>query len=247
MSSANEQSLVEHLSELRVRLIRSVYIIAIGSVLGWIYSEQLFWVIRQPIAPYLPDTGLVYTGITDKFVAYLKVAVLGGTVVTCPLWLYQVWAFIAPGLYRREKKYAVGFLSVGTFLFLTGACFVYFLVYPMAFKYLLNFGDINDKPMITIDNYISFFLMTTLVFGGCFELPLILVVLGMLGVIDSKFLKEKRRFAVVVLAILSAVVTPPDLMSMMFLLGPLLALYEISIVLVRVFETKRQAVDTVKT
>lgn len=240
MSESNEQSLIEHLTELRIRLIRSAYIIAIGSILGWIYSEQLFWVIRQPIAPYLPDTGLIYTGITDKFVAYLKVAVLGGTMLTCPFWLYQVWAFIAPGLYKKEKKYGIAFLSVGTGLFLTGAIFVYYLVYPMAFQYLLNFGDINDKPMITIDNYISFFLMTTLVFGVCFELPLILVVLGMLGIVDAKFLREKRRYAVVVLAVLSAVVTPPDLMSMGFLLIPLLALYEVSIVLVRIFETKRQ-------
>jgi sec-independent protein translocase protein TatC len=240
VSSPNEQSLIEHLTELRIRLIRTAYIIAIGSILGWIYSEQLFWVIRQPIAPYLPDTGLIYTGITDKFVAYLKIAVLGGTMLTCPLWLYQVWAFIAPGLYRKEKRYGIGFLTIGTGLFLSGAVFVYYLVYPMAFKYLLNFGDINDKPMITIDNYISFFLMTTLVFGVCFELPLILVVLGLLGIIDAKFLREKRRYAVVVLAILSAVVTPPDLMSMFFLLVPLLALYEISIILVRIFETKRQ-------
>ncbi len=240
MSDERELSLIDHLTELRIRLIRSVYIIAVGSILGWIFSEQLFAIIRQPIAPFLPSTGLIYTGITDKFVAYLKVAVFGGVIVTCPLWLYQVWAFIAPGLYRKEKRYMVSFLSFGTGLFISGACFVYFLVYPMAFKYLLNFGGVEDKPMITIDNYISFFLMTTLVFGICFELPLIIVILGMLGVVDHKFLREKRRYAVVMLAVLSGLITPPDLMSMMFLLVPLVALYEVSIHLVRIFETKRQ-------
>ncbi len=241
MSGPTEQSLVDHLTELRIRLIRVAYIIIIGSVLGWIYSEQLFWIIRQPIAPYLPETGLVYTGITDKFVAYLKIAVMGGVMVTCPFWLYQVWAFIAPGLYRNERKYAVSFLTAGSFLFLSGACFVYFFVYPSAFQYLLNFGGLEDKPMITIENYISFFMMTTLVFGVCFELPLILVVLGMLGVVDARFLREKRRYAIVLLSVVSAVVTPADLMSMLFLLVPLIFLYEVSIVLVRLFEVKRQA------
>lgn len=241
MSSPNEQSLVEHLTELRIRLIRSLTIIFVGSVIGWIYSEELFWVIRQPIVPYLPESGLVYTGIPDKFVAYLKIAGMAGVILTCPLWLYQVWAFIAPGLYKSEKKYAISFLSSGTFLFVSGACFVYFLVYPMAFKYLLHFGGDADKPMITIDNYISFFMMTTLIFGICFELPLILVMLGLLGLIDSKFLRKKRRYAFVVLAILCAVITPPDLMSMLFLLVPLAALYEVSILLVRIFESKRQA------
>lgn len=116
----------------------------------------------------------------------------------------------------------------------------------MAFQYLLNFGDVADKPMITIDNYISFFLMTTLVFGVCFELPLILVMLGLLGVVDARFLREKRRYAIVILSIVSAVVTPADLMSMLFLLVPLCALYEVSIVLVRLFEAKRQVPDTLK-
>jgi len=235
MTGPNEQSLVEHLTELRVRLLRAIYIIAIGTILGWIFKEDLFATIRQPIAPYLPESGLIYTGITDKFMAYLKVAMLGGILITCPLWLYQVWAFIAPGLYKKERRYAISFLTAATFLFLTGACFVYYFVYPMAFKYLLNFGGLEDKPMITIDNYISFFLMTTLIFGACFELPLIITVLGMSGIVDAKLLSEKRRYAIVLLAIITAVVTPPDAMSMLFLLVPLVGLYELSIVLVRIF------------
>jgi sec-independent protein translocase protein TatC len=235
------QGLVDHLTELRVRIMRILWILIIGSSLGWIYSDQIFAVIRHPVKEYLPSGGLVYTGIMDKFMAYIQISILSGVILTCPLWLYQVWGFIAPGLYKNEKKYAVGFLSFGTVMFLIGISFVYFVVYPSAFHYLLNFGGTEDRPMITIDAYLSFFITTTLIFGAAFELPLVLVILGMMGVIDQKFLREKRRYAVVALSVFSAVITPPDLMSMLFLLGPLILLYEMSIFIVGAMAPKAVA------
>jgi sec-independent protein translocase protein TatC len=187
----------------------------------------------------LPQGGLVYTGIVDKFTAHIKVSIMAGVILTSPLWFYQVWMFVAPGLYRGEKKYAFLFLFSGVGLFITGVLFVYFVVFPFAFEFLFHFGGSTDKPMITIEEYLSFFVLTTLMFGTCFEMPLILTILGMMGLVNAKFLREKRRFAVVILAVISAIITPPDLLSMLFMLGPMLLLYEISILLVAQVEKKK--------
>jgi len=238
------QTLVEHLSELRTRLIWSLAFVFIGFLASWGFSELLFDIIRGPIQPYLSTDsgGLVFTAPMDKFMAHLKVSFLSGIILTCPLWLSQVWLFVAPGLYASEKKYVVGFISFGTLLFLTGVSFVYFVVYPAAFKFLMGFGGETDVPMITIGEYLSFFTTTTLVFGAAFEMPLILTILGMMGVIDHKFLAEKRRYAIVLLAAMSAMFTPPDVISMILMMLPMILLYESSVLLVRFFGARRHEV-----
>ena len=232
-------TLTEHLVELRIRVVYALYGLVLGMGISITQSEKLMDFMREPIKPYLPSGGLVFTAVLEKFLAHLKVSLLAGAILTAPWWLYQVWCFIAPGLYRKERRYAVTFLLSGTLLFLVGAAFAYKLVFPPAFKYLLGFGGTTDVPMITIGEYISFFVTTTLVFGAAFELPLVLVTLGMLGVIDSDTLKKNRRYAVVGLAVVSAVVTPPDALSMLMLLAPLVFLYEISIWLLVFFQKKR--------
>jgi sec-independent protein translocase protein TatC len=234
------QTLVEHLTELRTRLIWSIGFILLGFFASWGFSEYIFDIIRGPIQPYLSTDsgGLVFTAPMDKFMAHLKVSFLAGIILTCPLWLTQVWLFVAPGLYAGEKKYVVGFISFGTLLFLTGVSFVYFVVYPAAFQFLMGFGGDTDVPMITIGEYLSFFTTTTLVFGAAFEMPLILTILGMMGVIDHKFLAEKRRYAIVLLAAMSAMFTPPDVISMVLMMLPMILLYESSVILVRIFGAK---------
>lgn len=220
--------------------------IIVGFGVCWNYSELLMNVIRRPIEPYLAESaggGLVFLGVMDKFVAHLKIAALGGIIVSCPFWLYQLWMFIAPGLYEKEKKYAVGFITFGSILFLTGVAFAYFIVYPSAFEFLLAFGGTVDRPMITLGEYLSFFVTTTLVFGAAFELPLILVILGLLGIVDDQLLRSKRRYAVVILALVSAILTPPDALSMCLLLVPLLLLYEMSIWLIKIIGNKNKATE----
>lgn len=241
---AHAQSIVEHLTELRIRVMRALYGIIVGFALCWNFSEELMAVIRKPIEPFLGDTtggGLVFLGVMDKFLAHLKISFLGAIILTCPWWLYQAWKFVSPGLYDKEKKYALGFISFGTVMFLSGVAFAYFLVYPAAFKFLLAFGGTTDRPMITLAEYLSFFTTTTLVFGAAFELPLIITILGMVGIVDEKMLREKRRYAIVILAILSAIVTPPDALSMFMLLVPMVLLYEGSIFLVKVFKRTPQS------
>jgi sec-independent protein translocase protein TatC len=233
MSDQDNMSLVDHLAELRHRLILALLGVAVGVALGIWQSELLLEIIRKPILPYLGQGGLVFTGVMDKFLAHLKVGALGGVILTCPYWLYHVWCFISPGLYRHEKKFALGFIVSGTFLFLLGVAFVYFLVYPAAFEYLLKIGGDIDKPMITIDEYLGFFVITTLMFGLSFELPLVLVFLALLGIIDAEFLQKKRRLAVPALAVVCAIITPPDAVSMLMMLVPMVLLYEISILVIR--------------
>jgi len=234
------QTLIEHLTELRKRLIWSIAAIFIGFLACWTFSDILFDIVRRPIASYLKSTngGLVFTAPMDKFLAHIKVSFLGGTVVACPFWMYQAWGFIAPGLYAQERKYAVSFIGFGTALFLAGVSFVYFVVYPMAFKFLMTFGGKTDSPMITINEYLSFFITTTLVFGLAFETPVILAILGMMGLISSDFLTQYRRYAYVLLAAVSAVVTPPDVLSMLLMMALMVLFYELSVILVKVFGQK---------
>ncbi len=236
MSGHEQMSLVEHLTELRYRLIKAFQGIILGVGLSVYFSEEILSIIRRPVLKYLgPNGGLVFTGVMDKFMAHLKVGVLGGVILTCPYWLYHVWKFISPGLYKHEQRYAAGFIIFGTLLFMCGVSFVYFLVYPAAFEYLFTIGGDVDKPMITIDAYLSFFTMTTLLFGAAFELPVVLMVLALLGVIDSAFLKAKRRYAMVILAVVAAILTPPDGLSMIMMLVPLCLLYESSVWIIHFF------------
>lgn len=234
MSSSGDMSLVEHLTELRYRLVKALQGIVIGSGIGIYYADHLMAIIRKPILPFLgPGGGLVFTGVMDKFMTHLKVGALSGVMLTCPYWLYHLWQFISPGLYKNERRYALGFIFSGTVLFALGVSFVYFFVYPVAFEYLLGFGGDVDKPMITINEYLGFFVMMTLLFGLSFELPLVLVVLALLGIIDATFLREQRRYAIVILAVVAAILTPPDVISMAMMLVPLYLLYEISIWVIR--------------
>lgn len=226
------QPLTEHLGELRTRLIYIACIIFSGFFISYFFSESIFTFLRKPVLPFLPAGGLHFTGVLEKFVAHLKVSFLSGVILTSPLWLFQIWRFIAPGLYSREKRYALPFIFSGVLLFLGGVAFVYFFVFPAAFKFLLGFGGDVDKPIITISSYLDFVLKMFLAFGLAFEMPLIIVFLGLMGVVDAKQLRQSRRWAVLLMAIVSAVVTPPDALSMLALLIPLMLLYELSIILV---------------
>lgn len=232
-------SLIEHLTDLRVCLTKSAYAIFFGTIAAWTISQHVFDIIRAPIAPYLPDGGLVYTGPIDKFMAHIKISLIVGMIISAPFWLYQIWKFISPALYQKEKRFAVGFIAFGTAQFLLGIAFSYYIVLPMAFKFLMHFGGDIDKPMITIDQYLGFFTQTALVFGLTFEMPVIITFLGMMGLVSKRFLKEKRKYAVVGITAVSAVAAPPDALSMILLMIPLWVMYEISIILVGFFEKEK--------
>lgn len=238
----DQMSLVEHLTELRYRLVRSLMGIVVGMGAGLYFSEELMNVIRKPILPFLGEgNGLIFTAPMDKFMATIKVGALAGLILSCPYWLFHVWKFISPGLYKNERRYAAGFIVTGTILFLVGVCFVYFLVFPAAFEYLFAIGGTADKPMISINEYLSFFALMTVMFGVAFELPLVLVLLALMGVFDASFLKKNRRIAIVILAVVAAVMSPPDAMSMVLMWVPLLILYESSIWVIHFLVKKKDS------
>lgn len=236
------QTLQEHLADLRSRIINCLFILIIATAACYSISEHIFNFVRTPIAPYLSEGGLIFTGPLDKFIAHIKLAFLCGIIVSCPLWLFQVWKFVAPGLYATEKKYMMSFITAGSVLFVLGAAFSYFLVLPMAFEFLMTFGGDVDKPMISIDQYMSFFTQMCLMFGVAFEMPLIIIILGMMGVVTQDFLKRNRRYAIMLLSVIAAVITPPDIISMVMMLVPMIVLFEIGVFVVGTFE-KRQAVN----
>ncbi|MBC7421039.1 MAG: twin-arginine translocase subunit TatC [Bdellovibrio sp.] len=242
LSSQDEEksmTLIDHISELRYRIVRAALGVFVGMCFCWGFSEKLFDFIRGPIQPYLPNGGLVFTAPIDKFMAHIKISFVCGALISAPFWLYHLWKFISPALYKNEKKIAAGFVFFGTFQFTMGVAFSYYVVLPMAFKFLMNFGGSVDKPMITIDHYLGFFTQTALIFGLAFEMPVIISFLGMIGVLSQRFLKEKRRIAVVTIAVVSAIAAPPDALSMVLLLVPLWVLYEISIIVVGLFERRK--------
>ncbi len=231
-----ELPLVEHLRELRKRLVYSVIGVVVSAIVAWNFKEELFNIIRKPIEPFLstPEQGLVYTGLMENFIAYVKISLMGGFIISCPFWLYHLWRFLAPALYKEEKKYGLAFIFVGSLLFISGVSFVYFVVYPLAFNFLLSFGQGQDQALISVKEYLSFFLSTTFLFGLAFEIPLILTILGLLGVVSADFLASNRRYAFLILSFVSALMTPPDPTSMLFMAGPLFFLYEISIWSIRI-------------
>lgn len=234
------QTFVDHLTELRTRLIRVLLIVCGASVCAFYFSNEIFDILRSPIEAYLPSQGLVFTAPADKFMAYLQVSVFAGVILSSPLWFYQIWKFIAPGLYSNEKKAAAYFIVSGSVLFVTGILFAFYGALPAAFEFLMGFGNAKDTPMLTIDSYISFVVWMVILFGLAFELPLVVVMLGLLGVISANFLRKNRRFIIVFLSVLAGVLTPsPDLASMMVMFVPLVILFEISVIIVSQIEKKR--------
>lgn len=221
-------SLMEHLDELRRRIIHSAVYLLIGSALAWIFRVQLLNFLQEPLLKI--GKTLVFTHPMDALNLNLQVALLAGAIIASPFILYQVWLFIAPGLYQNEKRFVVPFMSATVALFLTGAAFGYFLVLPGAIKILvLGFGH-NFTPMITIEDYSSFFLSIILGLGISFELPILIFFLAMFGLVSPRFLYKNIRYAILAVFLIAAVICPsPDPWTMCIYAVPMLGLYLIGI------------------
>lgn len=232
----------DHLEELRQRLIRSVLAVLIGFGICIAFGERVFSLLAAPITRLLPrDATLVFTGLPDPFFVYLKVAFICGMFLALPYCLYQLWLFVRPGLLERERELAFPFILVATLLFYLGAAFAYFIVFPAAFNFFLGYQTAELKPMISIKDYVSLTMLLMLAFGVVFETPLVVVFLGLLGVVDSSFLKRGRRYFVVLAFIIAAILTPtPDVVNQTIMAGPMILFYEIGIQVLVLFEKKRR-------
>lgn len=224
---------LDHLEELRKRIVYSIVAVAAGSVACWGYRERIYAVMQRPIMDALRANGmpekLVYLNPTEPFNLYLKIAMLGGLFLTSPFVLYQVWMFISPGLYRNEKRYVVPFMVSTITLFTAGGYFGYRIAYPRALNFFIDFSK-QFQPMITIGEYTSLFLSIVLGMGLIFELPILVFFLSLMGIMSPSFMWKNFRYAILVIFIIAAIVTPtPDVVNMCVFAAPMLALYALSI------------------
>src|SRR6266852_2454246 len=231
MTPRGEMPFLDHLEELRWRILWSLVAILVGTIVGWWLLDKIdiIELLKRPIAPYLPGGRLVFTSPAEPFMLTLKVAFALGCLVASPIVIYQIWAFLSPALYERERRLIVPALGVGVLLFLGGAIACYQWLLPAALKVLLGFQRADLSAMITIDRYFGMAVPFVVGCGLVAELPLVVTVLAALGIVTPQFLGRQRRYAIVIAAFLAAILTPPDAVSMMLMLGPLLLLYELSI------------------
>jgi sec-independent protein translocase protein TatC len=231
---------MEHLGELRVRIVRSLYGVLAGAAIALPFSQWIVDWLARPVTRLGYE--LVFTAPAEAFWVQMKVGLFGGLFLSAPVILWQVWAFIAPGLHQNEKKYAAPFVIIGSLMFLAGGAFALFVVTPYALTFLLGYARPGLKPMITIQNHIDFLLKFTLAFGIVFELPLALTLLARMGVVTARTLARHRKYAVLGAFVVSAVLTPtPDAFNQALMAGPLIVLYEVGIVSARLFGRKPAA------
>src|SRR5213083_1462981 len=231
MTTRGEMPFLDHLEELRWRILWSLLAILLCTIVGWwlLGKVDIIEVLKRPVAPYLPGGRLVFTSPAEPFMLTLKVAFALGCLLASPIVIYQIWAFLAPALYEREKRLIIPALAVGVVLFLAGAVACYEWLLPAALKVLLGFQRSDLTAMITIDRYFGMAVPFVVGCGLIAELPLVVTILAALGIVTPQFLGRQRRYAIVIAAFLAAILTPPDAVSMMLMLGPLLLLYELSI------------------
>ncbi|MDF1564241.1 MAG: twin-arginine translocase subunit TatC [Deltaproteobacteria bacterium] len=226
----------EHLEELRRRLIFTILGLVVGTALAFGFAEELFHLLMVPVLEALPEgqQELIYTSALEKFFVYLRVAVYAGLFLGAPNFLFQLWRFIAPGLYKNERRLVWPFVVFGTLMFLAGAVFCYLIVLPNALDFLINFGGAADwtRPMLSLKEQLSLVLMLELAFGVVFEIPLIIAFLAMIGLVDAAMLSRYRRHAAVAVCFLAAVITPTgDPFNLALMAIPMYVFYEVGIVL----------------
>ena len=231
--------ITSHLEELRKRLIICFIAIGIGFFGSYFFSKKIFNLLMIPLIEVLPSGGsFIFTGLTEAFFTYLKVSLLAGIFVASPVILYQIWSFIAPGLYENEKRYALPFVFFSTIFFVGGALFGYFVVFPFGFRFFMSFASETILALPSIKEYLSFSTRLLFAFGIVFELPLFVLFLSKIGVVNAKMLSSQRKYALVLVFIVSAILTPPDVTTQLMMVVPLLLLYELSIWVAKVFGKK---------
>ncbi|MGK2907801.1 MAG: twin-arginine translocase subunit TatC [Desulfuromonadales bacterium] len=241
--SDDRMPLTTHLEELRRKLIISGVSWLVAFLACYTYAEQLFNLIAGPVRLALPEgTALVFITATEPFFTYLKISALAALLVSMPVIFWQIWSFIAPGLYRNEKRYVFPFVLASCFCFAAGTFFGFSFVFPMVFKVLIEFGtgDGQLSAMLSMGSYLSLSSKLLLAFGLVFELPVVIFFLARMGIVDHKMLARNRKFALLAAFVIGAILTPPDVFSQTALAVPFIILYEIGIIVARLFGKRRK-------
>ncbi len=240
MSDGEKQPFLSHLEELRKRLIACAIGAGAGFVISYIFAERLFQLLILPLQAQMPEGDrLIYTNLPEMFFTYLKSAMVSGILVTSPFIFYQLWMFIAPGLYRKERKYVIPFVICSTILFVGGSMFGYFVVFPFGFKFFLGFSNESIQALPSVKQYFSFAIKLLFAFGVVFELPVVVFFLAKIGIVTSELMRKKRKYAILLTFVFAAILTPPDVITQCMMAGPLIVLYEISIIIAKIAGRKK--------
>lgn len=236
-----EKPFWDHLDELRRRFMICLYGLLVTSVAGYMVRIPILEFLKAPLFAALPPEkrNLYFTGLFESFFNHLQISILAGLFIGSPFFLYQIWAFVGPGLHKHEKKLALPFIAAGTLFFFLGAAFAYYVVLPVGFKFFIEFGAPMDVPMITVKEYFSVLFRLLLLFGASFELPVIMVLLAQIGILNHAMLVAHRRTAIIAITVVSALFAPPDVMSMLMMMAPLYIFFEGAVQVIRMMEKKK--------
>jgi sec-independent protein translocase protein TatC len=253
---ASKAPLLDHLIELRRRLIYSLLALAVGFGICFYFAEPIYAFLTEPLAKALagrPNNHLIYTAIYETFFTYAKVGLFGGLCLAFPVIAAQVWLFVAPGLYRHERNAFLPFLLASPILFIAGGAFVFYVMLPFAVRFFLGYqtqatgNSLGIQAQLKVSDWLDFVMTLMVAFGLTFQMPVLLSLLGRVGIVNTEMLRKFRRYAIVAIFAVAAIFTPPDLFSMVSLAIPLVALYEVSIALVWLIERDRAKKDAERT
>ena len=246
----NQTSFVGHLTELRSRLVKSIIYLFIFFVICYFFAENIYGFLVEPYAEAVKDDEvnrrLIFTALHETFITYLKVAFFAAMFISSPIILTQIWKFVAPGLYKNEKRALLPYLIATPTLFLLGGMLVYYLVMPLMIKFFLSFetsAQINSLAIQLepkVNEYLSLIMRLIFAFGISFQLPVLLSLLARVGFVDSEYLKKRRKYVIIIIFVVAAILTPPDPITQIGLGIPLLILYELSILSVKIIEKKKK-------
>ncbi|MBW1715125.1 MAG: twin-arginine translocase subunit TatC [Deltaproteobacteria bacterium] len=236
-----KQPFLAHLDELRKRLIVCAIAVGAGFIVSYIFSKQLFSFLILPLTKVLPDEStLIFTSLPEMFIAYIKVALISGIILAVPVIFYELWMFVAPALYRTEKRYVVPFVLFSTILFVVGSLFGYFVVFPYGFKFFIGLATEDIQALPSVKQYFSFAIRLLLAFGLVFEMPVAVLFLTKIGLITPESMKKYRKYAILGSFVLSAILTPPDVATQLMMALPIISLYELSIFISKAVRRKKQ-------
>ncbi len=245
----SKMPLLDHLIELRQRMLKSVVALFVAFIVCFFFAEYLYAYLTQPLADILAsrrdDPRMIFTALTEVFFTYVKVAFFAGAFISCPIFLTQLWLFVAPGLYKKERHALLPFLAATPILFFIGGALVYYVIFPLAATFLIGFEVPRGEGVLAIEleakvgEYLSLIMKLIFAFGLCFQLPVLMTLLARVGLATSAGMAAKRKYAIVAVFVVAAVLTPPDPISQISLAVPIILLYEISIYMAKMVERKR--------
>jgi sec-independent protein translocase protein TatC len=239
LNSAAENTFIGHLLELRRRVMFSVLALFAGFLVSYPFAKQIYNILAQPLINVLPkDSHLIYTSLPEVFLTYVQLSLISGFILALPVILYQFWAFVAPGLYAHERRIFFPILFTSLALFAGGIAFAYFVVFPNAFRFFASFSGNDITAMPKVSNYLALIVKFSLAFGLAFQIPILVVVLVRIGILQLDTLRRGRRYAFLVCAIASAILSPPDVLSMVLLMIPMYLLFEMGLLFSAYFERK---------